>query len=142
MVVASARWALTLPGKGKPIEARARNKQAKKNPAEPVNLVIRFFRQRPSLLRQTVPPSAVSWSGANRSASFAFNLRMGSSYQYSYNESMPKAADSGAIKEILERGVDTIYPSRAALEQRLKSGDKLTLYLGVDPSGEDLHIGH
>lgn len=44
--------------------------------------------------------------------------------------------------ELLQRGVDTIYPSREVLAKKLASGDKLTLYLGVDPTGALLHIGH
>jgi len=47
-----------------------------------------------------------------------------------------------AIHQLLTRGVDKIYPSRAALEKALLSGKKLRLYNGVDPSGPDLHIGH
>lgn len=46
------------------------------------------------------------------------------------------------IDEALNRGVDTIYPSKQALEKVLRSGKKIKLYLGVDPTGEDLHIGH
>lgn len=44
--------------------------------------------------------------------------------------------------ELLDRGVDTIYPSREALSERLKTGEPMTLYLGVDPTGALLHIGH
>lgn len=47
-----------------------------------------------------------------------------------------------AIDHLLTRGVDTIYPSREALEKVLRSGKKITLYLGIDPSGDTLHIGH
>lgn len=43
---------------------------------------------------------------------------------------------------LLQRGVDTIYPSTEALQQYITSGKKLTLYLGVDPTGAKLHIGH
>jgi tyrosyl-tRNA synthetase len=43
---------------------------------------------------------------------------------------------------LLERGVDTIYPSLKKLKEKLATGDKLTLYLGVDPTGALLHIGH
>ncbi len=46
------------------------------------------------------------------------------------------------IEELLTRGVDTIYPSREALEKVLRSGKKLRLYQGFDPSGTQLHIGH
>lgn len=46
------------------------------------------------------------------------------------------------IEELLTRGVDTIYPNREALEKVLRSGKKLTLYQGFDPTGTKLHIGH
>ncbi len=45
------------------------------------------------------------------------------------------------IKEVLERSVDKIYPSREALEKVLLSGKKLRIYLGVDPTGPHLHLG-
>lgn len=47
-----------------------------------------------------------------------------------------------AIGQLLTRGVDKIFPSREALEKVLRSGKKITLYFGVDPSGDALHIGH
>lgn len=46
------------------------------------------------------------------------------------------------IEVLLNRGVDTVYPSPEALSEVLASGKKLTLYLGVDPTGALLHIGH
>lgn len=46
------------------------------------------------------------------------------------------------IDELLTRGVDKIYPSRNALEKVLRSGKKLRLYQGFDPTGIKLHIGH
>jgi len=46
------------------------------------------------------------------------------------------------ITELLTRGVDKIYPSREELEKVLRSGDKLKLYQGFDPTGNMLHIGH
>lgn len=46
------------------------------------------------------------------------------------------------IDELLTRGVDKIYPSRDALEKVLRSGKKLRLYQGFDPTGTLLHIGH
>jgi tyrosyl-tRNA synthetase len=46
------------------------------------------------------------------------------------------------IESLLGRGVDKIYPSREALEAKLNEGQKLKVYLGVDPSGGDLHVGH
>ena len=47
-----------------------------------------------------------------------------------------------AIDELLIRGVDTVYPTKEALEKVLRSGKKLRLYQGFDPSGIQLHIGH
>ena len=47
-----------------------------------------------------------------------------------------------AIEELLTRGVDKIYPSKEALEKVLRSGKKLRLYQGFDPTGIKLHIGH
>ncbi len=46
------------------------------------------------------------------------------------------------IEELLTRGVDTIYPSREELEKVLRSGKKLKLYQGFDPTGTQLHLGH
>lgn len=46
------------------------------------------------------------------------------------------------IDILLNRGVDKIYPSRTALEKVLRSGKKLKLYQGFDPTGTKLHIGH
>lgn len=46
------------------------------------------------------------------------------------------------IEELLNRGVEKIYPSKEALKEVLKTGKKLRLYWGVDPSGEKLHLGH
>jgi tyrosyl-tRNA synthetase len=46
------------------------------------------------------------------------------------------------IDELLTRRVDKIYPSKKALEKVLRSGKKLKLYLGVDPTGTNLHLGH
>ncbi|OGD64025.1 tyrosine--tRNA ligase [Candidatus Berkelbacteria bacterium RIFOXYA2_FULL_43_10] len=51
------------------------------------------------------------------------------------------AEKSEKIKQLLERGVERIYPSKEALESVLESGKKLRLYNGIDPTGK-LHIGH
>lgn len=48
---------------------------------------------------------------------------------------------SQQIKEVLERGVENIYPTKEALEKVLLSGKKLRIYNGIDPTGK-LHIGH
>ena len=45
------------------------------------------------------------------------------------------------IEELLSRGVEKIYPDREALEKILKQR-KIRLYLGIDPTGSRLHLGH
>ena len=45
------------------------------------------------------------------------------------------------IDEILTKGVEKIYPSKEALEKALRSGKKLRIYSGIDPTGK-LHLGH
>ena len=46
------------------------------------------------------------------------------------------------IQEILNRGVENIYPNKESLEKVLNSGKKLRLYCGFDPTAPTLHIGH
>jgi len=49
---------------------------------------------------------------------------------------------SNTDKELLTRGINTIYPSKEFLEKKINSGEKLTIYLGIDPTGPTLHLGH
>ena len=50
--------------------------------------------------------------------------------------------DPAKIQEVLTRGVERIYPSREAFEKKLMSGERLRIYLGIDPTSSHLHIGH
>ncbi|MEN9557644.1 MAG: hypothetical protein RL141_13 [Candidatus Parcubacteria bacterium] len=52
---------------------------------------------------------------------------------------MPKL---DAMDVFLTRGVENVYPSKAAVEKALASGKKLRVYFGVDPTGPTLHLGH
>jgi tyrosyl-tRNA synthetase len=52
------------------------------------------------------------------------------------------STDQAKIQELLERGVENVYPSKEYLKKQLLSGKQLTLYLGVDPTGPTLHLGH
>lgn len=45
------------------------------------------------------------------------------------------------VSRLLQRGVDEIIV-REQLQSRLSSGKKITLYLGIDPTGSRLHLGH
>lgn len=52
------------------------------------------------------------------------------------------AKNQAKIDELLTKGVANIYPDKKFLEDKLKSGKPLTLYLGIDPTGPELHLGH
>jgi len=46
------------------------------------------------------------------------------------------------IEELLTRGVSNIIPSKEELEKKLRSGKKLNVYLGIDPTAIKIHLGH
>ena len=46
------------------------------------------------------------------------------------------------VEQLLQRRTETAYPSREVMVQRLSGDEKLTFYLGIDPTGSDLHLGH
>jgi tyrosyl-tRNA synthetase len=50
--------------------------------------------------------------------------------------------DEGLIEQILTRGVEQVYPSKGLAEKMLQGEKKLTFYLGIDPTGPSLHLGH
>lgn len=46
------------------------------------------------------------------------------------------------IEQILTRGVANIIPSKELLKKELESGKKLNIYLGIDPTAVNIHLGH
>ena len=46
------------------------------------------------------------------------------------------------IDEVLTRSIDTIYPTKEALAELLKSGKQLRIYMGIDPTATYAHLGH
>ena len=46
------------------------------------------------------------------------------------------------IEELLTRGVENIISDKKSLEKLLRSGKKLNIYLGIDPTATHIHIGH
>lgn len=46
------------------------------------------------------------------------------------------------IEELLTRGVANIIPGKKELEDKLHSGEKLNIYLGIDPTSTKIHLGH
>jgi len=55
---------------------------------------------------------------------------------------MKTITDSKKIDEVLTRRVEKILPSKKGLEKLLKSGKKIRLYQGFDPTFSRLHLGH
>ncbi len=47
-----------------------------------------------------------------------------------------------ALSDLLTRGVANIIPSPDSLEKLLKSGKKLNIYHGIDPTAPHVHLGH
>ncbi len=50
-------------------------------------------------------------------------------------------ATTNAHQELLTRAVEDVVPRKLA-EEKLKNGKPMRLYLGIDPTGAKLHIGH
>jgi tyrosyl-tRNA synthetase len=50
--------------------------------------------------------------------------------------------DQTLIDKFLTRGVDSVYPSKEALREKLMSGERIRAYQGFDPTGPYLHVGH
>lgn len=50
--------------------------------------------------------------------------------------------DPAAIEVFLQRSVEKVYPAADFLKARMSEGKALTLYLGIDPTGPTLHLGH
>src|SRR3989344_3723909 len=55
---------------------------------------------------------------------------------------MSEIPTKSQIEELFGRYVDTIFPSLEKAVELLSSGKPLTFYLGIDPTGPDIHLGH
>ncbi|HEY9481051.1 MAG TPA: tyrosine--tRNA ligase [Candidatus Paceibacterota bacterium] len=50
--------------------------------------------------------------------------------------------DTNSAEQFLARGIEAVYPSKEAFVEALKKGKKIKVYLGIDPTGPTLHMGH
>ncbi len=50
--------------------------------------------------------------------------------------------DEDRINELLSRRLENIFPSKDEAVERLKKGEQLKIYSGIDPTGAQLHLGH
>lgn len=55
---------------------------------------------------------------------------------------MAIATDEHLIDEVINRSVAEIYPSKDAFQDALRSGKRLTFYVGIDPTADYVHLGH
>ncbi len=46
------------------------------------------------------------------------------------------------IEQFLTNGIENIYPHKDFIRARLSEGKRLSMYLGIDPTGPTLHLGH
>jgi len=58
-----------------------------------------------------------------------------------FSRDTPVVADKEAVEALLGRGVANVIP-RDLAQKKLSSGDRLRVYLGIDPTGAKLHLGH
>lgn len=60
-----------------------------------------------------------------------------------FNLSKPKVVvDEAQIEELLSRGIENIFPNKEFVKAKMMRGERVTLYLGIDPTGPTLHMGH
>ncbi len=50
--------------------------------------------------------------------------------------------DKNKVGELFGRYVQTVFPSEERAKEILSSGKRLRFYLGIDPTGPDIHLGH
>src|SRR3989344_8320410 len=50
--------------------------------------------------------------------------------------------DPKKIEGFLTRGVEQVFPNKEFVKKKLESGEKLRVYMGIDPTGPTLHLGH
>ncbi len=55
---------------------------------------------------------------------------------------MSVTTDENKIDKVLDRSVETVYPGKEELRERMLSGEKLRIYAGIDPTAQRLHLGH
>ena len=59
----------------------------------------------------------------------------------SKNQSAHSVTNKQQLDDIMTRGVIDIIPL-TLFQKKLKAGERMKIYLGVDPTGPDIHLGH
>jgi len=55
---------------------------------------------------------------------------------------MKTVTDPARIDEFLSRGIEMAYPNKDFIRAQMLRGERLSMYLGIDPTGPTLHLGH
>ncbi len=55
---------------------------------------------------------------------------------------MKTVTDPVKVDEFLSRAVEVAYPSKDFIRAKMLRGERLSMYLGIDPTGPTLHLGH
>lgn len=55
---------------------------------------------------------------------------------------MKTVTDPAKIDEFLSRGIEMAYPNKDFIRAKMLRGERLSMYLGIDPTGPTLHLGH
>lgn len=58
-----------------------------------------------------------------------------------FSKQQKVTTDENAVNELLTRGVENIVPRELAAK-KLRSGERLRVYWGIDPTGTHIHLGH
>lgn len=61
---------------------------------------------------------------------------------FSLTKKTKVSTDVLAIDAFLSRGVENIFPKADFVRARMLKGEQLSMYLGIDPTGPTLHLGH
>ncbi len=61
---------------------------------------------------------------------------------FNFNSKIDVITEEKAIDNVLSRGVEAIFPNKDFLKSKMMKGERLSFYLGVDPTGKTLHLGH
>lgn len=62
--------------------------------------------------------------------------------KFKFSKNPQISTDETKVDTFLNRGVENVYPSKEFVKKTLLSGKKNKIYLGIDPTGPTLHIGH
>lgn len=61
---------------------------------------------------------------------------------FSFMKKPAVVTDAARIDAFLERGIENIFPSKDFVRAKMLRGERLSMYLGIDPTGKTLHFGH